>query len=289
MTALLFAAESCGGGSSTPSNTTSGPLAGNWQFFMVQGEPRPQSSFGASGFIQQNSDSLTGNIAFPATQNTVNPNCGGVATMTGTVSGSAVQLSFDVGGSSLTFTGTLAGDNKSMTGSYQGPGGGCFTHSTSGTWTALIVPSLNGTFTGELTNSTYMEALNGITPSTPISITGSLVELQTTGASNATLSGTINAVGYPCFSSATVSGTISGENVYLTVFGYNGLAIGTFGAANSAPAIASAGANGAILNGTLRLESQTGSTLTGPCPPVTSGTVSGVTYDQPQASLSFGQ
>jgi hypothetical protein len=157
------------------------------------------------------------------------------------VSGQNTTLVINNGGTELNLTGALSSDEKSMTGSYTGPGGGCFTTPTSGTWTASLIPPLNGNFSGEITESTYMSVLvfgtisnTSQAPSIPVS--GTVTQLGGPGSSNATLSGTISAVGYPCFSTATFTGTISGQNVYISIFGYNSQQIGTVGVLPAGPA-----------------------------------------------------
>lgn len=282
---LLLASAACGGGSSSSSTATSGSLSGNWQLNLVQEEPRPQTALSVSGFFQQSDNALTGSVSVPPVSQ--HSNCGGVSILTGTVSGQSVTLSVNEGGTTLSFTGTISTDNKSMSGDYQGPGGSCFTKPTTGTWEAFLIPPLNGTFTGTLSGSGYLTDLTGMIPPPAIVVSGTMTQSGNIGASNATLTGTINAVGYPCFATASLTGTISGQSVILSVFGYDGTQIGVLGMAE-APAIASSGTSGASLtSGTdngLVLESS--STTTGPCPALNIGSGIKVT-DTTAVDFSF--
>jgi hypothetical protein len=228
-----------------------------------------------SGFFLQTANSLTASVAVPTNPNSPNGTCGGVGSVTGKVSGEDVTLAINEGGTILNLTGSVASNNQSMGGTYSGFGGGCLTRPSSGTWTAIAIPPLHGSFTGTLSNSSYMALLNGVIPPVPIKVSGTMVQSANNGGANATLTGTINAEGYPCFTTVSVSGTISGENVILNVFGYDGSQIGSLGTSGS-PAIASSGPNGALLStvgasGTLVLGKQSATTTVGPCPPLNVG------------------
>ena len=290
---LLLILTACGGGNSS-STPAGGPLTGNWQLNLVQEYPRPQTLLSVSGFLVEANNALTGSVQVPsvASQN----HCGGVSSLTGTVSSQSVALSVNEGGSVLGFTGTISSDGKSMAGSYVAEGGSCFNISTTGTWTALLIPPLNGNFTGTLTSSSYMSLLTGVTPPAPIAVSGTINQGANAGASNATLTGTITAVGYPCFSSATMSGTISGQNVYLNIFDYKGDQIGTLGQPSG-----SAGTPGfpatVVINGSavslvdanidgLFLGIFTGTGESGPCPPINNGS-STQTFDGVSTVFNF--
>ena len=222
---LILAA--CGGGSS--SNATSGPLSGNWQMNLQQVDPAQKALF-VSGFLQQSKDTLSGSVQGPTITNQSGvTNCAGTALVAGTISGQNVTFSVNPGGTVFSFTGIVSADNTTMSGTYEAQGGACFTTPTTGTWNAVLVPPLNGTFAGTLSDSTYMSLLTGVDPPAPIAVSGSFSQSTNAGASNATLTGTITAVGYPCFTTVSLSGTISGQNVYLNVFDYSGVQIGTLG------------------------------------------------------------
>jgi len=269
---LLLASACSNGHVMSPPN---GALSGNWQLFLQQEEPSPPVVLSVSGFFLQTANSLSANVSVPPNPNSPNGTCGGVGSLTGTVSGQNVTLAINEGGSTLNLTGSIASNNQSMEGIFSAFGGGCFTRPSSGTWTAVSIPPLNGSFTGTLSNSSYMTLLNGVIPPVPIKVTGTMVQSANNGGANATLTGTINATGYPCFTTVSVSGTISGENVILNVFGYDGSQIGSLGTPGS-PAIASLGSPGALLStvgtsGTLVLGKQSATTTVGPCPPLNVG------------------
>lgn len=276
----LLSLSACGGSSSNPA---AGPLAGNWQFSISQDKPTPLTTFGASGFLQQSGNSVTGSIAFPQSTHGY---CGGAASVTGTINGSNVSLAMSEGGTVLNFLGTTFSSGATMSGTYEGLAGGCFDNPTIGTWTAAQVPALSGNFTGSFTNDAYMPLVNG---NSTIQVSGTLTQTPNAGSSSASLSGTINAAGYPCFSSASLTGTISGNNVYLAIFGYNGEQLGTIGN-QSAPATVSTTSSGTTLTGNLpgglSLEVATSTGTFGPCPAVNNnGTLQ--TYDTADVVLTF--
>lgn len=272
-TALLSAlcALSIGCGGSGKIQQSSGALSGNWQLNLVQNYPLPQTNLSVSGFMTQSQGSLGGTFQVPALAVGRVIDCGGTAPMAGSVSGTGVTFSVNPGGTTLSFTGTVSSDNTTMMGTYQALAGPCFKTDTTGTWTASLIPALNGNFTGTLSNSGYMAALTGSNPPTPITVTGSLSQSSNAGTSNASITGTITAVGYPCFTNAYLSGTITGQNVYLGVFSYNGVQIGTLGVPGlpgvaGTPAIAASGSQGLTLTGTGQAGLSLGNTGSSPCP-----------------------
>jgi len=293
LTFLLLAAAACGGGgSSSSSNATGSPLSGNWQLNLVQQEPAPQTALSVSGFLLQSSNALSGSVQVPPVA--AHNNCGGVSSLTGTINGTSVTFSVNEGGTTLSFTGTISSNNQSMSGDYQGPGGGCFTRPTSGTWNAFLVPPLNGSFTGTI-DSQYMEVLQGATSAVPVMVSGTINQSTNAGTSNATLTGTITAVGYPCFTTVTLSGTISGQNVYLDIFGYNNLPIGTLGqpgtvgtTGSPATVVVNSGKVSLVDASTsgLFLGAFTGTSVAGPCPPIISGNTT-QTFDSGSILFDF--
>lgn len=272
--ALLLASAACGGGQ--PSTQANGPLTGNWQLNLVQNYPAPQAQLSASGFLVESSDRLTGSVVGPTiASSNGSHNCGGVGPVTGTISGQNITFALSPGGTVFNFTGTISSDNASMSGSYQATGGACFVQAgTTGTWTATLIPPLNGNFTGTLSNSTYMGLLTGQSPVPTIAVSGTITQSTNAGSGAAGLTGTITATGYPCFATASLTGTISGQNVFLSVFGYDGQQIGVLGSTTT-PAVASSTpsgtSTGAQITGTLSLGETTSTTVVGPCPPLNGG------------------
>jgi hypothetical protein len=219
--------SSCG--SSSPKSESAGALSGNWQFNLTKNEPFQVEQLSVSGFLQQSSGTLTGSVQGPTTTSSGNAvTCGGTGLLTGSITNQSVSFTLNAGGTAISFTGVIASGQTSMSGSYQALGGACYPDPTSGTWTASLIPPLNGTFTGTI-DSQYMGILGGSTATVPVSVSGSFAQTTNAGSSTATLTGTITAVGYPCFTTASLAGTISGQNIYLSVYGYNGLQIGTIG------------------------------------------------------------
>lgn len=290
---LSFTFTACGGSSTSNSTTAGGPLTGNWQISLVQEYPSPVTPLSVSGFLRQSDQTVAGSVQGPTITNSKGTVCGGTAQITGTVNGQTIAFTENLGGTTYDFTGTLSSDNQSMSGSYAGQGGACFTQSTTGTWTALLIPPLDGNFTGTLSGSSYMTLLTGITPVAPIKVSGSITQSSNEGGSNASLTGTITAVGYPCFSTVSLSGTISGQNVYLNVFDYSGEPVGFLGVPSSPATVVPNSGVGVLLvdnnvgNG-LQLGIYNGTSTVGPCPPLWSQTnLTYQTYDNAAVQFNF--
>jgi hypothetical protein len=286
----------CGNGKSALPAPQAGPLSGNWQINLYQDYPRPPVPFGISGFLTQATDNLTGSLQVPA----LGPSsqCGGVSSTTGTISGQNVTLAINNFGSIINLTGTISSDNTSMSGDYQALGGACFTATTTGTWNALLIPPLNGSFTGTL-DSEYLETVLGANSPVPITVSGTMSQnSNNAGTSVASLTGTINAVNYPCFTTATMSGTISGQNVYLGLFGYNGEQIGVLGTPPGGPESISSPATVVVTSTGVSLVDSTATSnglllgvLTniaqeGPCPPISNGNIQ-IENDRASVNLNF--
>lgn len=262
---LLLAACGRGNPSTILSGTNNGPLSGNWQLNLLQQYPAASAgALSASGFLVQSKNTLTGSVQGPdANSNT----CSGVGVLAGTVSGQNVTFTENLGGTVYTFTGAIATDNQSMSGDYQALGGACFTSPTTGTWNALLIPPVNGNFTGTFSNSEYMIQFTGLNDPPPVAVSGSLSQsAMSEGISSATVTGTITAIGYPCFSTATLVGTVSGQNVLLAIYSYAGEQIGTLG-----PLVVTSGSSSPTLTGgagSLTLGVTTKFVSSGPCPPI---------------------
>jgi hypothetical protein len=285
---LLLSLVACGGGT-RPSSPTSGPLSGNWQLKMTQ-FPHSTVPLLASGFLLESNNALTGSVQGPTVLNSDGSvtTCGGVGALTGSISGQNITFSLDPGGTVLNFTGSISSSNTSMSGQYQALGGPCFASSTTGTWKATLVPPLNGNFTGTLSSSQYMAALTGLPDPPPIIVSGTLAQSPNIGANNASLTGTITAQGYPCFVTASLTGTISGDAVLLSVYGFNGDLIGSIGL--QSPATVTTGASGTSLNtdvSGLLIGSSASGHLTGPCPLIETSSGTPISFDTAAVSLTF--
>jgi hypothetical protein len=207
---LVLGEMGCGGSASSPDPSAS--LSGNWQFNIYQNKSTiPQSE---SGFLLQSKNSVSGNLAV---QPTATHNCSGVAPLSGTVSGSNVTLSINEFGSVLSLLGSASSDLSSMSGSYTASDNVCG-NPTTGSWTAVQVAPLTGTFSGTLTSTSTNSPLAG----NSYQVSGSLTQGPNTGTSDADLVGFMAVTNYPCLSTAQVRGIISGQNVTLSLFGPDG-------------------------------------------------------------------
>jgi hypothetical protein len=201
---LVLLVTGCGGGSKP--STTPGALSGNWQMSLQKDNstlpPKTQS-----GFLLQQSDVVTGNVMLKATP------CSGVGSVNGMLSGANIALTVNPVGVTVNLSGSVGSDQTSMTGSYtiisQGCGGSQTAPET-GTWTANLVKPVSGSFTGTYTSHKLGN----------LAITGQ-VSQSANNESSAPLAGNLGVTGY-CFSSTTVSGTISGTQVVMNLLSSDG-------------------------------------------------------------------
>jgi hypothetical protein len=261
--ALTF--SSCGGSSSTTSQQGGDPqIGGNWQFAMST----TNTSFFVSplqgGFLVQKSGAITGQIEFsivlPGTNGGANMTCNsGTTSVTGTISGQTVSLTatiaaLDANSAPVTQTLTLSGGKLStdgttiQNGTYtltpaaygfaQGQltscGGG---PQDAGTWSATLVPALSGGFQGYFHSSISPSGF----PNQSFPVSGTLTQGPNTGTATATVTGTLLFQDpvtllndYPCVTTASVNGTISGNNVLLQIFSTSGTPVGQIGQASEA-------------------------------------------------------
>jgi len=233
----------CGGRASGGSDN-SASLSGNWQFTVA---PPPDGSFSGGlqgGFLLQNNGSVTGaavysvsaaNIQTPLT----NPCNSGSAPITGTIGSQNVTLTAGAGTQTFTFIGTLSSDGSTMRGTYASTAGTaadgttpCGTIQTGLQWSAILVPPITGTIQGNFHSTGGTAGLSN----QDFLVSGSLTQGENIGASNATVTGTLNFIDpttnlsdYPCFSVASVNGQISGNSVILQIIGTNGSNQGQIG------------------------------------------------------------
>jgi hypothetical protein len=232
---------SCGGGTQTPSGVqVIQPLEGNWQFTMAN--PADQSYLGGlqGGFLKQKSDNtLNGaavySVALPS-QNVGSPPVicnSGSAVITGNISGQNVTLTAVAGSQTFTLTGSANTDHTLITGTYSTTdGGGCGTVQSNLQWSAKFVPIISGPIGGVFHSVGGPAGL----ANQNFAVTGFLTEGPNIGASNATLTGTLNFIDpisqlsiYPCFDTASVNGQISGSTIILQIIGNDGLNAGQIG------------------------------------------------------------
>jgi len=249
---IIMALSACGGGSSGPPQSGT-QVAGNWQFAM---QNPPGNSFTGGlqgGFLLQKNGSLIGQVTFSITASGSALACNsGTATITGTVSGQTVNLTAVVGtlasdGTPTTQTitlssGTISSDNSTiqngtyaLTPGYANVNGQilpCGTAQDAGSWGAASVPPLSGAFQGFF----HSVSGNNTFHNQDFPVSGSFIQGDNIGASSATITGTLvfkDPVSllndYPCLTTASVNGQISGSSVVLQIFISSGLDVGQIG------------------------------------------------------------
>ncbi len=265
--ASLMVLSACGGsGSSSNQLQSSGQLAGNWQFSIAsppdgsfQGSPSSPCATGTTsplcsgGFLlTDNNGAVTGQITYaiflPAQSGGAPTICNSGSTpVVGTVSGQNVTLTAVEGKQTYTLTGVLNG--TTMMGTYTSTDGkGCGTAQSGLQWSATYVPLLTGTIQGTFHSTAATPLRNQLFP-----VTGTLVQGDNVGASSATVTGTLSFQNYPCLSSASVNGQVSGSSVILEIVASNGLNVGQIGApvgfSNPNPVTVLSSAAGVVLQG----------------------------------------
>ena len=232
--AFLLLLSGCGGSSSS-SNNSSGTahIAGNWQFTMTP--PSDGSFLGGiqGGFLLQNDNAVTGGVVYnvqlpPSVAGGIPTVCSsGSAPVSGTLNGGRVNLTVSAGDQTFTLDGGLSSNGTTMVGTYTTTGAkGCGTKQAGLQWTALLIPSV----TGDIQGNFHSALSTAVAQGQDIVVTGSLMQGKNIGASNATVTGTLTFQGYPCLTTASVNGQISGNAVILQVIGTNGLNVGQIGA-----------------------------------------------------------
>jgi len=240
--ALNLALAACGGGGSSSQKSNS-QAAGNWQFTLTSGQQAPSFAGGLQGgFLQQSGSSISGQAVYTITlpSQNGNPTCdSGTATITGKISGQTVTLTAVAGSVTYALTGTISssgsgastisGGTYTATPAQDSP---CGTATDSGTLGGTSVPPLTGAFKGffhSVRNSTGFGNQD-------FPLTGTLLQGENTGAASATVTGTLVfqdpktlVNDYPCLSTASVTGTISGNTVLLQVYSGGGASVGQIG------------------------------------------------------------
>ena len=220
--------SACGGSSSAP--PAGGQLSGNWQVTSMALDSSLKGGI-QGGFLVQNGNTVTGQFvyAFSLVSQPGSFCNSGTASISGTVNGQNVTLTAVAGVQTFTFSGILSSDGMTLMGTYNSTDGqGCGTPQTGLTWSAVLVPPLNGAVQGDFhsTGNGIMAILSG----QDFPVTGILFQGPNTGASSATITGTLNFQGYPCLASASIIGEITGDSVVLQVIAPNGLNAGGIGA-----------------------------------------------------------
>ena len=237
----------CGGsGSSTPP-TSSQPLSKNWQLTLAdQIDPTSGADFTGGltgGFLLQTGKTVAGSFNYAIAPAGTVPCAGGAASVSGTVSGQSVTLNVVAGGQTFTLMGTLSSDGTSMMGNYTtsagvpvSGGGVCGAAQTGATWSAVAIPAITGTFQGDIHNGSVYQ------------LTGNLLQGPNVGAAGATVTGELISANDPCFVHASVTGTISGSSVLLSVIADNGAVLGQIGTTGgTAATFGNAGGGGGLV------------------------------------------
>lgn len=257
---LLFTAltvlSACGGSGSRPSQS-SASIAGNWQFAMTAPSDNSFQGGMQGGFLLQSKGTVTGAVTYsvslpPQQQGGTSTVCGsGSAPVTGSVDGQNLTLNVIAGVQTFSLTGTLSAGGSTIAGTYTSTDGkGCGTAQAGLQWSATLVPPLSGAIQGN-----FHSSLNPALRDRDFPVSGSLTQGENIGASNATVTGTLIFDGYPCISTASVNGQISGNSVILQIIATNGLNVGQIGAApgvsNPSPVVfeSAAGGGGLVLHG----------------------------------------
>jgi hypothetical protein len=237
--------SSCGGGGGASGGPQQGAsLSGNWQFTVTA---PPDGSFSGGlqgGFLLQNNGSVTGAAIYSVSAPNIhppltNPCNSGSAPITGTVSGQNVTFTAVASSQTFTFTGTLGSDGATISGTYASTAGTaadgttpCGTVQSGLAWSAIFVPPLTGPIQGSFHSTGGTAGLSN----QDFIVSGYLTQGANIGASDATITGGLvftdpetNLSDYPCFSSASINGQISGNSVILQVITPDGSTVGQIG------------------------------------------------------------
>jgi len=218
----MAALEGCGNSRPPFPFANAGTLSGNWQMTLTPHCCATPETF--TGFMIQSGTSLNGNLILGF-------GCPGVGAVSGSVSGQNLALTIDEFGQDISLSGT-AFTNGTLSGSYSTLAGGCDVQPSTGSFTAVQVKAISGSFHGTFSGQT-----NG-----PQTVSGTLNQGANVGGSTATLTGSLNATSSgPCpyLTKASLRGVISGTSISLNIYGPSGTLIGqipsTVAAATIAP------------------------------------------------------
>lgn len=209
--ALLTLVTACSS-SNSKSSSSSTSTSGNWQM-SLQNSASTQLPRTQSGSLVQTNNVITGSVIF------TDAPCSGVASVSGSVNGSAVSLTIDPTGLQVSLAGTLDSNQTSMSGNYTILSAGCGSSNSApqaGTFTANMVSPLNGNITG-----TYLS--NNLV--TTYAVTGQVKQGANTGDSSTPLTGSLSFTGF-CYATANIVGSISGTSVVLNLVNADGTRVG---------------------------------------------------------------
>lgn len=195
----VVAIAGCGGGYSGtaapvgPTSPQYANVAGPWQATATS-----TAIPGATVLVETNLTQTGGTIGASAVAivgSCVEPN--NQSTLTGTVTSNGIAVTAIFNGETVSLTGTVSG--QTMTGTYTATGA-C---TDNGTWTAQMMPAINGSYSGTITSNSA--------PNSPFSVTATI-------SSNSAFTITGNAMvgGSICFSSLTLTGQQVGGAAEIT-------------------------------------------------------------------------
>lgn len=245
--------SSCGSSGSSGVTEPTPTLSGNWQFTMapqVDGNNQVQFLGGLQGgFTVQSDGTVTGAANYAVFIPQLPDPCNsGSAAIAGTVSGENVSFTAVAGTQTFTLMGTVSNVispttglvvGETMAGSYTSTAGTspdgspCGIAETTGLqWSAVLVPPITGSLQGSFHSTGGPAGLSN----QDFPLTGSITQGANTGASSATVSGTLSFLSpgtsesdYPCMASASLYGQISGNLVSLQIIGASESIIGKIG------------------------------------------------------------
>ena len=179
---------------------------GNWQVNFVADVTGNQRTGG--GFLGQVGPSITGAFVLAGS-------CAGNGNVTGIVDRQDVTMNLSQIGQKLALIGTVSQNNKTMSGTYSSTITSCVTVPETGSWSAVQVQPVNGTFTASFTSSQGLGAAH---------LTGTLTQQpKPNGGTLANLNGPLASSDSPCVvlgsgTQLALQGTITGTEVSFQIF-----------------------------------------------------------------------
>lgn len=211
--ALSLCLISCGNDSNSATQTAAS-ASGNWQMSLEKTGAKTASKQ-LSGFLLDNSQGvLTGSMIV------IDYPCSGVGAANGAITQSSISLTVNPTGLTINLQGTLGSGSSSMSGSYTILSSGCtgtHTQPEGGSWKADLVQPFTGNIRGTFTSTKF---------GTTFPISGSITQGQNNGGTYAALTGSLDISGSSCFTSASISGEISGTSVLINFGSSDGTQIG---------------------------------------------------------------
>jgi hypothetical protein len=217
--ALAISISGCGGSSSSSNNSipsSAAPASGNWQIALTPSKGDKTSETLAGFLLNTNTGTASGAFLF-----TDSP-CTDVGNVSGTVSGTTVNLEIAPDGAQVELTGSLDSGNSSMSGTYNILADGCSDAGVSpqtGTWAGNLVSPMSGT----ISNGTFTSGLDQNQNVPPYPLQGTITQGSNVGSTNAVLTGTLSVLAnsantnYCITDTLNINGSISGTAVVINL------------------------------------------------------------------------